>query len=112
MHLDKAKLSDYYSYNYLILEANIMNAKDFLSATTLSKKTAGTLDSLEKGDIEKLIILKNNSPKAILMSIGAYEAMEEELEDLRLTALAFARLQNFNPEDVLSHKKLMEKFAQ
>ncbi len=112
MHLDKAKLSDYYSYNYLILEANIMNAKDFLSATTLSKKTARTLDSLEKGDIEKLIILKNNSPKAILMSIGAYEAMEEELEDLRLTALAFARLQNFNPEDVLSHKKLMEKFAQ
>jgi antitoxin StbD len=88
-----------------------MNAKDFLSATTLSKKTARTLDSLEKGDVEKLIILKNNEPKAILMSIGAYEALEEELEDLRLTALALARLQNFNPDNALSHKKLMEKYA-
>ncbi len=38
--------------------------------------------------------------------------MEEELEDLRLTALAFARLKNFRPGDAISHKKMMEKFAE
>ena len=88
-----------------------MQAKDFLSATTLSKKTAATLDTLEKGDTEKLIILKNNAPKAILMSIDAYEAMEEEMEDLRLTALALARLQNFRSEDAIPHKKMMQKHS-
>ena len=36
-----------------------MHTKNFLSATALSKKTAATLDLLEKGDAEKLIILKN-----------------------------------------------------
>ncbi len=88
-----------------------MNKKDFLSATALSKKTAVTLDALEKGDPEKLIILKNNTPKAVLMSINAYEAMEEELEDLRLTALALARLKNFKPGGAISHKEMMEKFV-
>ncbi len=88
-----------------------MQTKDFLSATTLSKKTAATLDTLEKGDAEKLIILKNNAPKAILMSIDAYEAMEEEMEDLRLTALALARLQNFRSEDAIPHKKMMQKHS-
>ena len=89
----------------------MISAKNYLSATTLSKKTAATLDSLEKGEIEKLIILKNNSPKAILVSIEAYEAMEEEMEDLRLATLALARLQTFKPTEVLSHNQIMERFG-
>lgn len=88
----------------------MISAKNFLSATTLSKKTAATLETLEKGEIEKLIILKNNSPKAILVSIDAYEAMEEEMEDLRLATLALARLQTFKPAEALSHIQIMERF--
>ena len=87
-----------------------MLIKDYISATALSKKAAGTLDSLEKGDVERLIVLKNNTPKAILLSIDAYEAMEEELEDLRLTALALARLQTFDPENFITHEEMMKKF--
>jgi antitoxin StbD len=52
-----------------------MRAKDYFSATALSKKTSATLDALEKGEAEKLIILKNNAPKAVLSSMEAYEAM-------------------------------------
>ncbi len=88
-----------------------MRAHDYLSATDLSKKTAATLDSLESGETEKLIILKNNAPKAVLLSIGAYEEMEEEMEDLRLAALALTRLQTFKPEKAISHAKMMEKFG-
>lgn len=88
-----------------------MHTKDFLSATALSKNTAATLASLESGEVEKLIILKNNSPKAVLVSIDAYEMMEEEMEDLRLAALALTRLQTFKPETALSHKGMMEKFS-
>ena len=88
----------------------MIRAKNYLSATALSKKTAATLDMLEKNDFGKFIILKNNTPKAVLLSIDEYEAIQEELEDLRLTALALARLQTFNPEKALPHKKMMEKF--
>ena len=88
-----------------------MRAREYLSATALSKKTAATLDALEKGEVEKLIILKNNTPKAVLLSIEAYEAIEEEMEDLRLTALAVARLETFRPKEALSHEYMMEKFG-
>ena len=88
-----------------------MRATDYLSATALSKRTSATLDTLEKGEAEKLIILKNNAPKAVLLSIEAYEAMEEEIEDLRLTALALARLKTFDQKKALSHNHVWERFA-
>ncbi len=88
-----------------------MRIENYLSATQLAKKTADTLNSIETGDTDKLIILKNNSPKAILMSIASYQAMEEEIEDLRLTALALSRIQNFNPREIISHEKMMDKYA-
>lgn len=88
-----------------------MNAKEFMSATTLSKKTAATLDALENGDVEKLIILKNNAPKAVILSVEAFEAMQAELEDLRLTALAIARRQTFSDQTALSHDHMMERFG-
>ncbi|OGQ95810.1 MAG: prevent-host-death protein [Deltaproteobacteria bacterium RIFOXYD12_FULL_57_12] len=88
-----------------------MHAKDYLSATDLSKKTAATLDAMEKGESEKLIIMKNNAPKAVLLSIEAYEAMLEEIEDLRLAALAMTRLSSFDPTRALSHQTMLEKFG-
>ena len=88
-----------------------MRTDEYLSATALSKKTAATLEALEKGDAEKLIILKNNAPKAVLLSMDCYEAMEEEMEDLRLMALALSRLDSFDPEKALSHEYVREKFG-
>jgi antitoxin StbD len=88
-----------------------MRATDYISATVLSKKTSATLDALEKGDANKLIVLKNNAPKAILLSVESYEAMQEEMEDLRLTALALARLDSFEESKALSHAYILEKFG-
>ncbi|MBI9088122.1 MAG: type II toxin-antitoxin system Phd/YefM family antitoxin [Desulfobacterium sp.] len=88
-----------------------MRIKNYLSSTNLAKNTAATLSSIEAGDTDKIIILKNNTPKAILISIDAYEAMEEEIEDLRLTALALSRMQNFDPSESISHEEMMKKYA-
>ncbi|CCK78950.1 type II toxin-antitoxin system Phd/YefM family antitoxin [Desulfobacula toluolica] len=88
-----------------------MRIKNYLSSTKLAKNTAATLNSIETGDMDKLIILKNNAPKAILMSVECYEAMEEEIEDLRLTALALSRIQNFDPGESISHEEMMNKYA-
>ncbi len=101
---------DYYPYNNQI-GAPCMHAKEYLSATDLSKKTAATLEALEKGEAGKLIIMKNNVPKAVLLSAETYEAMLEELEDLRLAALAMARLNTFDRSTALSHREMLEKFG-
>ena len=89
-----------------------MRDTDYLSATALSKKTSATLAALEKGETEKLIILKNNAPKAILLSIERYETMQEEIEDLRLTALALARLETLDENELLPHEHILEKFGE
>ena len=89
----------------------MMRTTDFLSATDLSKKTSATIEALAKGEAEKLIILKNNTPKAVLISMESYEAMQEEMEDLRLTALALARLESFNETRAISHDAIKEKFG-
>jgi antitoxin StbD len=89
-----------------------MLGTNYLSATDLSRKTSSTLDMLEDGEAEKLVILKNNIPKAVLLSIEAYDAMVEEMEDLRMMALAFARMQTFDPEKAVTHEEMMNKFAQ
>ncbi len=89
-----------------------MQIKNYLSSTNLAKKTAATLSLIETGETDKFIILKNNEPKAILMSIDSYESMEEEIEDLRLTALALSRIQKFDPGETISHEAMMKKYTE
>lgn len=88
-----------------------MRSTDYLSATTLSKKTSATLEALARGDTDRLIILKNNAPKAVLLSMERYEAMEQEMEDLRLAAMALARLDSFDEKKALPHDYIKGKFG-
>lgn len=88
-----------------------MHTEDYLSATDLSKKTAATIDALEDGSADKLIILRNNAPRAVLLSMNAYEELMEEIEDLRLGALALARTKSFNEDEALSHEHILGEFA-
>ena len=88
-----------------------MHSDEYLSATDLSKKTAATIDALEKGVTDRLIILRNNAPKAVLLSMDAYEELMEEIEDLRLGALALARIKTFKEKKALSHQQILDKFS-
>lgn len=88
-----------------------MKQDEYISATNLSKKTSATLDAFDKGEMEKVIVLKNNAPKAVLLSMEAFQTMQEELEDLRLASLALIRQETFDPKKAISHELIMEKFA-
>jgi antitoxin StbD len=41
----------------------------------------------------------------------SYEAMQEEIEDLRHTALALARSESFEQDKALSHEYITDKFG-
>ena len=88
-----------------------MKSLNYISATNKNQKTSATLDSFENGEAEKFIVLKNNSPKAVLLSMEAYEELQEELENLRLKLLASSRLDSFEKEKSLSHEQMLKKFG-
>ena len=88
-----------------------MKQDEYISATNLSKKTSATLDAFDRGEMEKMIVLKNNAPKAVLLSMEAFQTMQEELEDLRLASLALIRQETFDPKKALSHEQIKEKFS-
>jgi len=88
-----------------------MDIATSLSATELARRTAATLDTLDNDDTEEILILKNNSPKAVLMSVDRYQALQEELEDLRLAALGLARLATFGESEAISHAEMMKMFG-
>ena len=88
-----------------------MPIKGYVSSTHLSKNAAATLNSIESGETDKLIILKNNSPKAILLSFESYEAIEKKIEGLRLTAIALFRILTFDPDQTSSHAERWHKYV-
>ena len=47
---------------------------------------------------------------AVLLNIQVYEDILDELEDLRVEAVARQRLQNFNRSQAISHDEMMKKF--
>ena len=45
-----------------------------------------------------------------MLSIDAYDAMQEEIEDLRLASLGFARLKSYRENESITHEEMMKRF--
>jgi antitoxin StbD len=63
-----------------------------VSATDLQKKTKELLDRISSGVEDHLVVMRDNRPTAVMMGTERYEAMMDELADLRIEALAQSRL--------------------
>jgi antitoxin StbD len=67
-------------------------ADQAISATDLQKKTRELLDRISSGVDDHLVVMRDNRPTAVMMGTERYEAMMDELADLRIEAVARARL--------------------
>ena len=88
----------------------IERAEDILNSTDLSRRTKAVLDRLASGAGHKLVVMRDNKPTAVLLSIAEYEAQMDELEDLRMEALAAQRLRDFDPDTAIPHAELAAEF--
>jgi antitoxin StbD len=70
----------------------LKNANQAVSSTDLQKKTRELLDRIAKGQQEHFVVMRDNKPAAVMMATERYEALIEELEDLRIEAVARTRL--------------------
>ena len=88
-----------------------------ISVTDLSRgKASKVVQDVAESDKE-YIIVKNNEPQAILISLKDYtqlmnshdrvKKLEEELENLELLLLAEERVKQARPEDLISEKDVL-----
>lgn len=83
-----------------------------------------TGDLLNKGKASKIIeevkktgykvILKNNSPEAVLITPEQFEeliSLREEILDMTLEMEALKRMSNFNAEETISHKDILGEWG-
>ena len=84
---------------------------EMLSATDLSKKTSSILTELSEQKHDKFVIVRNNQPNAVLLSLSAYESLLEDIEDLQLAKIAGERLESFDSATATVHEDMKRKYG-
>ncbi|MBK7134936.1 MAG: type II toxin-antitoxin system Phd/YefM family antitoxin [Rhodocyclales bacterium] len=82
-----------------------------LSVTDLVRSAKEVFERLESGEQDKYVVMRNNAPAAVMMPVATYEALIDEIEDLRIEAVARERLQSFDRKKAISHAEMMKRFA-
>ncbi len=86
-------------------------ASQAVSVTKVSRSAKEIFEKLRRGDQDRLVVLKNNAPAAVLLSVPAFEALMDELADLRMEAVARRRLRSYDPAKALTHREMMKRFG-
>lgn len=92
------------------MTALIERSNEAISITDMIRSTKDIINKLTSGKQDHYVILKNNSPAAVLLNIQSYEALLDELEDLRVDIVARKRIQTFDKEKSISHEDMLKKF--
>jgi antitoxin StbD len=80
-------------------------AEQAISATDLQKKTRELLDRISSGEQDHFVVMRDNRPTAVMMGTDRYEALMDELADLRIEARAISRLP-LTVEDIISEEDM------
>lgn len=84
------------------MTALIGRADQAVSAITMAENFSARLKAITNGDVTHLVIFKDNEPAAVLLGVNTYQALQDELEDLRSELLAIERLRSFDETNTLS----------
>jgi antitoxin StbD len=76
----------------------LKHADQAISSTDLQKKTRELLDRISGGKQDHYVVMRDNRPAAVMMATERYEALIEELQDLRIEAVARAHRGARHPE--------------
>lgn len=81
-------------------------ADQAISSTDLQKNTRKILDRVVEGKQDRYVVMRDNKPVAVLLPTQMYEALMEELADMRIKAIALERIATFDPENALTLEQL------
>ena len=90
---------------------NIIAAiQNTISITQFNRGLAGKIFQEVKQSGAK-VVMKNNTPECVLISPDEYVSLMDEVNDARLLTLAVKRMENFNPNNTISEKQIMEELG-
>lgn len=92
------------------MTALLNRAEQAVSATAMVRSFSARLKDVTSGDISHLVIFKNNEPAAVLVGIETYQALQDELEDLRSELLAIERLPSLDNDVTVSLEDMEARF--
>ncbi|MCO6059013.1 type II toxin-antitoxin system Phd/YefM family antitoxin [Pseudomonas sp. MOB-449] len=92
------------------MTALLARAEQAVSATEMARSFGANLKSVTSGEQSHLVIFKDNAPVAVLMGVEAFQAMRDELEDLRVDILAAERLSSLDDKKLVSLEDIEDHF--
>lgn len=85
-------------------------ADNAISATTLVRNFGSKLKDLITGKTDRYVVFKDNQPAAVIVSVQSFQDMQDELENLRIEAIARDRLKDFDESTAISHEDMRARF--
>ena len=93
------------------MSALLDRAEQAVSATAMARSFGARLKDVSSGEVTHLVIFKDNEPAAVLVSVNAYQALQDELEDLRSELLAIERLPSLDTTVTVSLEDMEARFS-
>lgn len=89
----------------------LSRADQAVSVTDIARSAKKYFDRLISGEQDRYVVMRNNAPAAVMLSVAEYEQLMDELTDLKIDRIAAARLAALSPEDELvSHEDMLAHF--
>jgi len=82
-----------------------------VSITDFTRTAKRCFDALTSGKQDRFVVMKNNNPSAVVLPVHIFEAMQNELEDLRLQVVAVERLTDFDASKAISHADMLARYS-
>lgn len=93
------------------MSALLERSDQAISVTEISRSAKSIFDRLSSGKQQKYIVMRNNTPAAVMLPVNVYESLMDELDDLRIELTALERLKSFDRPQAISHEEMMKRFA-
>ena len=93
------------------MRALLERSDQAVSVTEVSRSAKAIFDRLCSGKQEKYVVMRNNAPAAVMMPVSVYEALMDELDDLRVQLTARERLRSFDASRAVSHEEMLKRFS-
>jgi len=88
-----------------------VRTNETISVTDIQRRAKEVFERIERGEQDRFVVLKNNEIAAVLLSSDRYEALMDELEDLRIDAIAAERVATFDPAKAITHEEMLARFG-
>jgi antitoxin StbD len=94
------------------MNALMQKATEAISVTDVSREARDIFEKLRSGQRDWFVVRKNSTPIAVILSVRAFAALFDEIDDLRMESVARRRLHLLGRTQTIGHRAMTCRFAQ